>query len=152
MKDGPCSSFSHPSPLALPFVRSCGKDWAGSKEQPYAYPGFSGVCPLHHHSQGCLIGWHARQDTVMCLSTRVLPKYLSTQCVQASRHCNSSYSTDTTVCFLWVSDLPLNYSPNLQQHLRPDRLLNGDLGKIFLQKLMSHGVTVVPGFPCLRGL
>lgn len=64
----------------------------------------------------------------------------------------AAISVDTTVCFPGVLVLPLYYSPNLQQCLRSENLLNGDLGKILLQKLMSHGVSVVPVFPCLRGL
>ena len=132
-----------------------GRIRVGAKSNPMLSPGFlrfvlsitiARELPLGGMLEGRI------QQRVCSTGVLPLPKNLSTWWVQAPHHCSSGYSTDTTVCFLGVSVLPLNYSPNLQHHLRPGRLLNGDLGKILLQKLMSHGVSVVPVFPCLRGL
>lgn len=153
MKDGPHSSPSHPSPSSFCQELWEGLEW-GAKSNPMLGPGFPGLVlsitvarelPLGGMLEGRI------QQCVCSAGVLPLPKYLSTRWVQAPCHC-SSYSADTMVCFRGVLVLPLNYSPNLQQCLRSESLLNGDLGKIFLQKLMIHGVSVVPVFPCLRGL
>jgi len=132
-----------------------GRIGVGERNNPTLSPGFLGFILSIIIARELLLGGMLEgrvQQCVCSLGVLPLPKYHSTQQVQAPCHCNSGYSMRTVFCFLEVSVLPLNYSPNLQQHLRPDRLLNGDLGKIVLQQLMSHDASVVLVFSCLRGL
>lgn len=127
-----------------------GRIGAGAKISHMLGPGLLGSVFSVTTARKLLLGGMLEGRIQQCVcSAGVLPllKFLSARWGQAPRHC-----TDTMVCVLGVSVLPLNYSPNLQQCLRFERLLVGDLGKILLQKLMSNGISAVSVFPCLCGL